>query len=85
MDTEQEIEIIKARNGRVEADKAWETSFMRRAFIATVTYLVASLWLVIIGDTAIWLKAAVPAGGYLLSTLSLSFIKKWWINTVWGK
>jgi hypothetical protein len=85
MDIEREIEIIKERNARVEADKAWETSFTRRAFIAMATYLIASLWLVMIGETSIWLKAAVPTGGYILSTLSLSFIKKWWFNNIWRK
>jgi hypothetical protein len=77
MDIEQEIESIKERNGRVEADKAWEKSFVRRAFIAIVTYIVATFWLMIINETDIWLKAVVPVGGYILSTLSLPFIRKW--------
>lgn len=78
MDIEKEIEIIKERNRRVEADKGWEVSWTRRAFIMAVTYFIAALWLSLIDETDFWLKAAVPAGGYLLSTLSLPFIKKWW-------
>lgn len=85
MDIEREIEIIKERNGRVEADKAWEVSFTRRISIAIATYLVALLWLAIIGETSIWLKAVVPTGGYIISTLSLPFIKKWWHNQIWKK
>lgn len=85
MDIEQEIGGIKERNGRVEADKAWETSFVRRFFIAIATYAVATLWLMVIGETDIWLKAVVPVGGYLLSTLSLPFIKRWWIANIWKK
>ncbi len=85
MDIEQEIEIIKERNVRVEANKAWETSFVRRFFIAFATYCIAALWLRTIGETDIWLKAVVPTGGYLLSTLSLPFIKKWWTDNCWKK
>lgn len=80
MDIEREIETIKGRNSRVEADKAWETSWTRRIFIALGTYLIATLWLVIIGEVSPWLKAFVPAVGYILSTLSLLFVKKWWTN-----
>jgi hypothetical protein len=78
MELEKEIEIIKERNKKVEADKGWETSWTRRIFIALATYLIAAAWLYLIHETAAWLKAAVPVMGYLLSTLSLSFIKKWW-------
>jgi hypothetical protein len=85
MDIEKEIDIIKRRNRRVEANKAWETSWTRRIFIATVTYLIAVLWLFIIGEVSILLKAAVPAGGYILSTFSLPFIKKWWIENFFKK
>ncbi len=77
---EKEIETIKARNLRVEADKAWEVSWARRLFIAISTYFIAGIWLVLINDTFPWLKAFVPAVGYLLSTLSLPLIKKWWIK-----
>jgi hypothetical protein len=80
MDIEKEIEIIKERNRRVEGDKAWETSWARRIFIALGTYLIAALWLILINDTSPWLKAFVPSGGYILSTLSLPFVKKWWLE-----
>ncbi len=75
---EQKIQKIEERNRRVELDKAWETSFTRRGFIALATYIVASIWLIMIHESAPWLKAFVPTGGYILSTLSLPFIKKWW-------
>lgn len=76
----KEIEVIKARNKRVEADKGWETSWTRRVFIAVVTYFVAAVWLLLIGDTYPLLKAFVPAVGYIFSTLSLPFVKKWWMQ-----
>jgi len=75
---EQEIEQIKERNRRVELDKAWEVSWMRRLFIAAVTYVIAGIWLVWIHDTYPWLKAFVPTGGYILSTLSLPVLRNMW-------
>ncbi len=80
MDIEKEIETIKSRNKKVENDKAWETSWTRRIFIAVATYIVAILWLILIEESIPLLKACVPMGGYILSTLSLSFVKKQWEN-----
>ncbi len=85
MDIEKEIQSLKERNMRVEEAKGWETSFTRRFFIALTTYVVALLWLTVIGETEIWLKAVVPVGGYILSTLSLSLIRKWWVAKYWKK
>jgi hypothetical protein len=80
MDLEKEIEIIKERNNRVERDKAWEVSWTRRLFIGLVTYIIAAVWLWAINDSYPWLKAFVPSVGYILSTLSLPFIKNKWTN-----
>ena len=80
MNIEEEIQNIRERNKRVEIDKAWETSWTRRMFITVVTYIIASIWLLVIHDTKPLLKALVPTIGYLLSTLSLPFIKSWWSN-----
>ena len=80
MDIEAEIQSIKARNERVEQDKAWEISWARRLFIAASTYVIAGVWLLLINDTYPFLKAFVPSVGYILSTLSLPFVKKWWIK-----
>lgn len=78
MDLEKEIELIKERNRRVEADKAWETSWVRRLFIAAVTYVAAGVWLVLVNDSAPWLKALVPAVAYIFSTFSIPILKNWW-------
>ncbi len=75
----EEIEILKERNRRVELDKAWETSFTRRAVIMILTYIIASFWLIHLGTEKPFLSALVPVGGYFLSTLSLPFVKEWWI------
>jgi hypothetical protein len=78
---EQQLEIIKQRNARVEADKAWEASRMRIGSICVITYLVASILLYAIGAQRFWLDALVPPLGFFLSTRSLPVIKRWWIGT----
>ena len=76
----QSVEEILKRNARVEADKAWETSKTRRAIVALVTYLVAVAFMKKIGVEDYFLSALIPTGGYLLSTLSLPLVKRWWIK-----
>lgn len=78
----QSIDDILKRNSRVEQDKAWETSVTRRVVIATITYVVASVFLWRIGVSEPMINALVPTGGFLLSTLSLSFVKNIWIKNV---
>ena len=78
----KEIELIKKRNKSVELDKSWEKSWTRRIFIAAITYIIALMWMRTIGESLIFLKACIPTGGYLLSTLSLPFVKTWWINDI---
>ncbi len=75
-----QISEIKERNARVEADKAWETSKIRRMIVAAVTYLIAVIFMKNIGVPDPFLNALVPTGGYVLSTLSLSVVKKWWVS-----
>lgn len=76
----EEIESIKARNERVELDKAWETSITRRVIIAFLTYLVVVLFLWTINIQRPWLNAIVPVVGFILSTLTLPFFKKIWVR-----
>ncbi len=74
------IEEILQRNTRVELDKAWETSKTRKGIIMFLTYLTAATFLKFIGNDTPLINALVPVGGYLLSTLSLPFIKSWWMQ-----
>ena len=72
---EKEFLNIKQRNQRVEANKSWEMSKIRRGFIAGATYIIAGTWLSVIYDSNMWLKAIIATAGYLLSTLSLPLVK----------
>ena len=78
-----DIATIKMRNARVEADKAWETSWTRRFIITLATYVVISLYLLSLGIEKFWLHALVPAMGYFLSTLSLPVLKNYWLNNIY--
>lgn len=80
-----DLDAIKLRNSKVDADKAWETSWMRRLFIALATYIIAALYMKHVGLASPWLGAFVPSGGYLLSTMSLSFVKNFWIKNIYKK
>lgn len=73
------IEDIEKRNKRVENDKAWETSFLRKVLIIVLTYIFAVLYLKIADTTNPFLGAVVPCVGFFLSTQTLNIIKKRWI------
>ena len=80
MNVEKEIQKLKKRNKKVEADKAWETSYTRRALLTVFTYLSVGIYLWVINVSDPWLNAIVPAVAFMLSTLTLPFFKKIWIN-----
>ena len=78
-DLEKEIAAIKARNRRVETDKAWETSWTRRLCIMILTYVIVVLYSATISQVSnVFLSSLVPVMGFLLSTLSLRLIRKAW-------
>lgn len=80
-----ELAGIKERNARVEADKAWETSLTRRVAVAASTYVIMGIFLTMIGAPDPWSNALVPCGAYVLSTLTLPFLKSWWLKRIYKK
>ena len=77
---EQKIQNIEERNERVEADKAWETSWTRRALLTLFTYLAIGVYMWAIDVSRPWLNAVVPAVAFMLSTLTMPFFKEIWIK-----
>ena len=77
---EKEIKNIKARNTKVEKDKARETSLMRKLSIAGLTYIVIVLFFTTAGLSKPWINAIVPTIGFLISTLSMGILKNIWIK-----
>ncbi len=75
-DINTRLSKIEERNTRVEADKKWETSIVRKVSIAVLTYAVICLFLFTIHESDIFLKALIPVLGFILSTISLKIIRK---------
>ena len=76
----KEIALIKKRNRRVEADKAWETSWFRKVLIFVLTYAVIVLFFYAAKLPKPFVNSIVPAVAFVLSTLTLNFFKKTWLR-----
>jgi hypothetical protein len=76
----KEIEEIKKRNARVEADKAWEISRERRLLIALLTYIVVLLFFLAAQLPNPFVNSLVPTIGFLVSTLTVDLAKKEWMK-----
>jgi len=80
-----EINEIKNRNQRVEIDKAWETSWTRKIIILLLTYIVVVIFFFSAGLQKPFVNAIVPTIGFVLSTLTVPFFKKWWLSKFYKK
>jgi len=76
MDLEQRVREIEARNSRVEAEKAWETSWTRRLLLMVFTYLGLSVYFWAIDVKDPWLNGIVPAAAFVISTSSMPFFRR---------
>lgn len=77
---EKRLDAIEARNRKVELDKKWEGSWTRKLFIVLFTYITIGMYLKFIVGIDPWINAIVPTIGFLLSTLTLPYIKEIWIR-----
>lgn len=80
---ESEIQKIKERNIKVEADKAWETSWGRKIVIAGVTYTAIALFLSLTNMQNPWEGAIIPTVGFLLANMTIPFFKNIWIKYIY--
>ena len=76
----KELDEIKTRNKRVEADKAWETSWTRKLLILILTYIVIVIFFLVAKLPDPFANAVVPSVAFVLSTLTVPLFKKWWLN-----
>ena len=79
-DFEKRLEAVEQRNKKVELDKAWETSWLRRVLITVLTYITVVLFFLIAQLPKAFINSLVPTAGFVLSTLSLPFFKKMWVK-----
>jgi len=77
---ENRIKLIEQRNKRVELDKAWESSVVRRVLIVLFTYISIGGYMWAIGIDKPLLNAVIPSLGFTLSTLTLPYFKQLWIK-----
>lgn len=77
---ESEINKIKARNERVELDKAWETSWTRRILILVLTYVVVVIFFFVANLPKPFINSLVPTLGFFLSTLTVPWVKSSWLK-----
>ena len=77
---QKEIDQIKTRNSRVELDKAWEVSWTRRILILVLIYIVIVLFFVFSKLPHPFINAIGPTRGFMLSTMSVPLVKKWWMR-----
>ncbi|MEK6924178.1 MAG: hypothetical protein AABW54_02985 [Candidatus Micrarchaeota archaeon] len=76
---EKEVRSIKERNACVERDKAWETSWARRATLFLLTYAAIAIYFHAAGLPQPFVNAVVPALAFVISTLTLPFFKRIWL------
>jgi hypothetical protein len=79
-EVEAELQAIRQRNKRVESEKAWEQSWFRVGWIVFLTYVLTAAVFWLIGVHYFMLNALVPTLGYVLSTQSLPFVRRWWLR-----
>ena len=77
---EERIANIEARNARVEADKAWETSWLRAVVILIVTYITVVIFFRATHVSQPLVSAIEPCMGLLLSTITVTWLKRRWIE-----
>lgn len=80
-DIKKRLQKIEARNRRVELDKTWETSWTRRFLILIFTYILIGIYMNVIKIDRPWLNAFIPSLGFLLSTLTIGWVKNLWIRS----
>lgn len=85
MNLEERLAKIEERNKRVESDKVWETSWTRKLLLILFTYVAIGAYLYFIVGINPWINAIVPSLGFLLSTLSLPWFKKMWVEYIYKK
>jgi len=80
MNITQELAAIKARNARVEADKAWELSWTRAIIISILTYIIIVVSFVITNLPDPYFNALISTVLFILSTSSYPFFKRIWLK-----
>lgn len=79
------LDALQERNRRVEADKAWETSWTRKLVVLVLTYFVVVVFFVVADLGNPFVNAIVPTIGFFLSTITAPLVKRWWLQRVYKR
>ena len=74
------VENIEKRNKRVEINKAWEVSIARKTIITILTYVIITIFLIVIEFPKPFLNSIIPTIAFIISTLTLPLFKKMWVK-----
>jgi hypothetical protein len=77
---ESVLEQVRARNARVESDKAWETSLTRKLFVAGLTFIFTAIVFRSLSVPSPFTNAFIPVTGYIVSTFTIPWAKQWWLT-----
>ena len=77
---EERVRKIEERNEKVEVDKAWETSLVRRVLLTVFSYIAVAFFFQIIRVANPWINALVPALAFMIQQLSMPFFKRMWVR-----
>ena len=77
---EERVSRIEQRNKSVELDKAWEVSISRRIILFGFTYVVVALFFVQVHIEHPWTTALEPALAFLVSTLTMPYLRTLWVR-----
>ncbi len=77
---QNDLDALKERNAKVEAEKAWETSSLRIGAIVILTYAVAVLLMISLGTSRPFFAALMPMVGFFLSTQTLPVLQRWYLR-----
>lgn len=84
-DLQRQIDEIKERNKKVEADKAWETSWARKGILIVLTYIVIVIFFLFAHLPDPFTNAIVPALAFVISTLTVPLFKNYWVEKYYRK
>ena len=80
-----EIKKLKARNQKVEINKALELSLTRKIILMILTYIVIAATLTSIKNPQPFTNAIIPTIALFLSTLSLPILRNIWQKYIYNK
>lgn len=77
---EHELEFTRNQKRELQLHLAWDRSWTKIVLLTVVTYIVIAFVFYCIGSKKYFVNAIIPSVAYFISTRSLSFVKKIWLQ-----